>query len=167
MDRTNPQVGPRRADRSRDAFTLIELVVSRDAFTLIELVVVIIVIGVLAGLVAPRLLQNVGKAKTGAARAQVEMLGLALDNYRLDNNYYPTTDQGLQALVSEPDIAPIPRNWDGPYLKKREVPLDPWGKPYVYRSPGEVNPDSYDLFTLGRDGVEGGEGEDQDVYSWE
>jgi general secretion pathway protein G len=140
---------------------------NRKAFTLIELVVVIIVIGVLAGLVAPRLLQNVGKAKTNAAHAQIEMLGLALDNYRLDNDYYPTTDQGIDALIREPDIAPFPNNWDGPYLKKLEVPMDPWDRPYIYRSPGEMNLDSYDIYTLGRDGIEGGEGEDQDVYSWE
>ena len=104
---------------------------------------------------------------SSAAKAQIELLGLALDNYRLDNNEYPTTEQGLDALIHEPDIEPYPQNWDGPYLKKMEVPLDPWGRPYRYISPGEVNTDGYDLYTLGKDGEVGGDDENQDVYSWQ
>jgi general secretion pathway protein G len=140
---------------------------SPGGFTLIEMIVVIIILAVLASLVGPRLFRNVGKAKTSAARMQIENLGVALDNYRLDNDFYPTTDQGLEALVREPDIPPYPRHWSGPYLKKLVVPLDPWDVPYHYISPGEVNPDSYDLYTLGRDGKEGGVDEDQDIKSWE
>ncbi len=140
---------------------------SSAAFTLIEMLVVVVIVAVLAGLVGPRLFRNIGKAKTNAARAQIELLGLALDNYRLDNDQYPTTEQGIDALVREPDIEPYANDWDGPYLKKLEVPLDPWDQPYQYISPGEVNMDSYDLFTLGKDGEVGGDDEDQDVYSWE
>jgi general secretion pathway protein G len=135
---------------------------TRAGFTLIELLVVIIVLGLLAGLVGPRIVGRVSEAKTTAARTQVELLGLALDGYRLDNGVYPTTEQGLAALREKPTRDPIPPNWRGPYLRKA-VPLDPWGRPYIYRSPGERNPTGYDLLTLGRDGRPGGEGEDADV----
>lgn len=134
-------------------------------FTLIEMLVVITVIAILASLVTPMVFRNVGDAKVSAARAQVEVFGLALDAYRLDNDYYPSTAQGLEALRRSPPGAPSARNWRGPYLKKA-VPLDPYGRPYVYRSPGDSNPDSYDLLTLGRDGTLGGNGEDADVTSW-
>jgi general secretion pathway protein G len=134
-------------------------------FTLIEMLVVITVIAILASLVTPMVFRNVGDAKLSAARAQVESLGLALDAYRLDNDFYPSTAQGLEALRRPPSGQPSARNWRGPYLKKA-VPLDPYGRPYVYRSPGEANPDSYDLLTLGRDGALGGTGEDADITSW-
>ena len=139
---------------------------ARQGFTLIELLVVIVVIGMLAALVAPNVFRHVGTSKEAAARSQVEMLGAALDAYRLDNDVYPTQAQGLEALRREPLAEPRPRNWRGPYLRK-DVPQDPWGRPYVYRSPGSANPGSYDLLSLGRDGKEGGEGEDADVRSWE
>lgn len=138
----------------------------RDGFTLVEILVVIIVIAVLATLVAPNVFQHVGRAKDATARAQMEMLGAAVDAYRLDNDRYPTTEQGLAALSTRPVAGPAPRDWRGPYLKKREVPLDPWGRPYVYRSPGTANPEGYDLLTLGRDGREGGTGEDADLLGW-
>jgi general secretion pathway protein G len=134
-------------------------------FTLIEMLVVITVIAILASLVTPMVFRNVGDAKLSATRAQVEVFGLALDAYRLDNDYYPSTPQGLEALRRRPAGTPTPRNWRGPYLKK-EVPLDPYGRPYVYRSPGDANPDSYDLVSFGRDGAPGGDGEDADVTSW-
>ena len=134
-------------------------------FTLIEMLVVITVIAILASLVTPMVFRNVGDAKVSAARAQVEVFGLALDAYRLDNDYYPSTAQGLEALRRSPPGAPAARNWRGPYLKKT-VPLDPYGRPYVYRSPGDSNPDTYDLLSLGRDGAPGGSGEDADVTSW-
>jgi len=137
------------------------------AFTLIELTVVIVILAIIAGIVGPRLFKQVSKARTTAAKAQIENLRMALEHYRMDNDFFPTTEQGLEALVREPDIDPYPRNWDGPYLEKRDVPLDPWERPYVYISPGEVNPGDYDLYTLGRDGEVGGEDEDQDIYSWE
>jgi general secretion pathway protein G len=134
-------------------------------FTLIEILVVISVIAILASLVAPMVFRNVGDAKASATRAQIEILGLALDSYRLDNDYYPSTAQGLEALRSLPAGEPAARNWRGPYLKKA-VPLDPYGRAYVYRSPGEASPDAYDLLSLGRDGLPGGKGEDADATSW-
>jgi general secretion pathway protein G len=135
---------------------------STSGFTLIELLVVLAVIGVLAGLVGPMVFRNVGDAKVTAAKAQLELLGLALDQYRLDNDYYPSTAQGLEALRSVPQGEPAARNWRGPYLKKA-VPLDSWGRPYLYRSPGDENPAGYDLLSYGRDGRLGGTGEDADV----
>jgi general secretion pathway protein G len=134
-------------------------------FTLIELLVVITVIAILASIVSPMVFQHVGDAKRAAARTQVEIIGMALDAYRLDNDYYPTTGQGLRALRQPPAGDPSARNWRGPYLKK-DVPLDPYGRSYVYQSPGAVNPTTYDLATLGRDGQPGGTGEDADVTSW-
>ncbi|HEX9611945.1 MAG TPA: type II secretion system major pseudopilin GspG [Gemmatimonadales bacterium] len=135
-------------------------------FTLVEVIVVILVISVLAGLVGPMVFRNVGDARTEASRAQIALFGLALDTYRLDNGAYPTTEQGLEALWTRPTAGPPPPRWRGPYLR-RGVPLDPWGNPYSYRAPGEALPDGYDLLTLGRDGQQGGEGEDADVTSWE
>ena len=137
----------------------------RFGFTLIELLVVIIVIGLLASLVGPRILGRVSEAKTATARTQVEMLGSALDNYRLDTGSYPTTEQGLAALEVKPVHEPVPSGWRGPYLQKA-IPSDPWGKAYNYASPGEHNVAGYDLWTLGRDGQPGGEGDDADVSSW-
>jgi general secretion pathway protein G len=138
----------------------------RGGFTLIEILVVISVIAILASLVAPMVFRNVGDAKASATRAQIEILGLALDSYRLDNDYYPSTAQGLEALRTTPSGEPAARNWRGPYLKKN-VPPDPYGRPYIYRSPGETNPGAYDLVSLGRDGQPGGSGEDADATSWD
>lgn len=135
---------------------------ARAGFTLIEILVVIAVISLLAALVAPNVFRHVGTAKDAAAKSQIEMLGAALDAYRLDNGRYPTTAQGLEALWEEPTAEPRPSNWRGPYLRK-PVPPDPWGNPYVYVSPGEVHPNGYDLVTLGADGAPGGEGEDADI----
>jgi general secretion pathway protein G len=134
-------------------------------FTLIELIVVIAIIATLAAVVAPAIFQNVGDAKTGAAKSQIEMLSLALNSYRLDNDGYPTTDQGLNALRVAPVAGNIPGNWRGPYLT-RALGNDPWGHPYNYRSPGIENPTSFDLFSLGKDGKPGGTGEDADITSW-
>jgi general secretion pathway protein G len=139
--------------------------VRQSGFTLIEILVVIAVIAILASVVTPLVFRNVGDAKASAARAQIEIFGLALDSYRLDNDYYPTTAQGLSALELLPTVEPAPRNWRGPYLKKG-VPQDPWGRAYLYVSPGDINPQSYDLQTLGRDGKTGGGGEDADLTSW-
>ena len=134
----------------------------RSGFTLLELVVVIIVLGLLAGIVAPQVINRLSEAKTTTARTQIELLSVALDGYRLDNGSYPTTEQGLAALREKPTRAPLPANWRGPYLRKA-VPLDPWGRAYLYRAPGEKNPGAFDLESLGRDGKAGGEGEDADV----
>lgn len=137
----------------------------RGAFTLIELLVVIVVLGLLAGLVGPQILGRVSEAKTKTARTQIELISLALDNYRLDNGAYPTTEQGLAALRERPTREPVPRAWKGPYLRKA-LPDDPWGRPYIYRSPGEHNPSGFDLSSLGRDGQPGGVDEDADLGSW-
>lgn len=133
-------------------------------FTLIEILVVIAVLGILASLVAPMVFGHVGDAKVAAARSQIEIFGLALDAYRMDNDWYPSTAQGLEALVTLPAGDPPARRWRGPYLKKG-VPLDPWGRPYVYEGPGATHPDTYDVRTLGRDGRPGGSGEDEDLTS--
>jgi general secretion pathway protein G len=137
----------------------------RRGFTLIEVLVFIILLGLLAGLVGPQILGRVSEAKSQTARTQIEMLSVALDNYRLDNGSYPTTEQGLDALRAAPTREPIPRNWRGPYLRK-EVPLDPWNRPYVYKSPGEQNKTGFDLLSYGQDGTPAGEGEDEDILSW-
>ncbi len=134
-------------------------------FTLIEILVVITVIAILAGLVSPMVFRNVDDAKSTAARAQIESLGLALDSYRMDNDVYPSTTQGLVTLRVLPTADPIPLRWRGPYLKK-DIPSDPWGNPYHYTCPGLVNPDGYDLVSYGRDGHPGGSGIDADVTSW-
>jgi len=126
-------------------------------FTLLELLVVIVIIGLLAGYVAPRYFSQVGKSEVQVARSQIDALDKALDQYRLDTRHYPTAEQGLDALVMKPaDEA----GWSGPYLKKR-VPNDPWGRPYVYRVPGQKG--DFDLYSLGRDGKPGGTGEDADI----
>ena len=132
----------------------------KKGFTLIELLVVLIIIGLLAALVGPRIFPKLGKGKQAAAKAQIELLGQGLDQMRLDIGRYPTTQEGLNSLVTNPGID----NWDGPYLKKG-IPNDPWNRPYGYQSPGTHG--EYDLFTHGRDGSPGGEGEDKDVTSWE
>ena len=137
----------------------------RAGFTLLELLVVIAIIATLAAVVAPSLFRNVGDAKTSAAKSQLELLGVALNSYRLDNDAFPTSEQGLDALRTPPTAGDAPRRWRGPYLS-RVLPDDPWGRPYVYLSPGVSNPESYDLYTFGRDGQPGGEGEDADVTSW-
>lgn len=129
-------------------------------FTLLELLVVVAIIGLLAGYVGPKYFGQIGKAEVKAARAQIDALDKALDAYRLDLGRYPTTEQGLNALVVQPGGN---ARWAGPYLKKG-VPVDPWGKPYVYKSPGEHG--DFDLSSNGRDGAPGGSGEDADVTNW-
>jgi len=125
-------------------------------FTLIELLVVIIILGLIAGLVGPRLFGRVGQSKQAAARAQIELLGAALDQFRLDNGAYPPAGAGLHALVQNPNLS----GWSGPYLKKPAVPADPWGRAYQYKCcPGDHG--DYDIWTYGADGAPGGDGEDE------
>lgn len=137
----------------------------RAAFTLIELLVVITIIGTLAALVGPTIFRNVGDSKVSAARSQIELYSLALGSYRLDGDVFPSSEQGLAALRSAPTVGDPPRRWRGPYVSKVIVP-DPWGQPFIYLSPGRANPQSFDLYSLGRDGKPGGTGEDEDVTSW-
>jgi general secretion pathway protein G len=134
---------------------------SGRGFTLLELLVVMVIIGLLAGLVAPRYFAQVGRSQVKVARAQLDGLDKALDQFRLDVGRYPTTEEGLQALVSPPSGEP---GWAGPYLKKG-VPLDPWGRPYVYQQPGSHAGD-FDLLSYGKDGRPGGTGEDADLGNW-
>lgn len=129
-------------------------------FTLLELLVVMVIIGLLAGFVGPRFFAQIGKSETKTAKAQVDALGKALDQFRLDVGRYPSSEEGLAALNERPSGD---TRWSGPYLKKG-VPLDPWGKPYIYAAPGEHG--EYDLQSYGKDGQPGGEGDAQDVVSW-
>ena len=129
-------------------------------FTLLELLVVMVIIGLLAGYVGPRYFAQIGKSEVKTARAQIDALEKALDQYRLDTGHYPTGDQGLNALNAKPENEP---KWAGPYLKKA-VPADPWGNKYVYRAPGEHG--EFDLLSYGKDGKPGGTDEDADITNW-
>jgi general secretion pathway protein G len=132
----------------------------RRGFTLLELLVVMVIIGLLAGYVGPKYFSQIGKSEVKVARAQIDALGKALDQFRLDSGHYPTTEQGLATLVARPANE---AKWDGPYLMKG-VPSDPWGNPYLFISPGEHG--EYDLLSYGKDGKQGGEGEAGDITNW-
>ena len=132
-----------------------------SGFTLLELLVVMVIIGLLAAYVGPRFFAQIGKSEVKAARAQIDALEKALDQYRIDVGHYPSTEQGLGALMTQP---PGEKKWAGPYLKKA-VPDDPWGHPYVYRLPGQHGID-YDLMSYGKDGQPGGSGEAEDIGNW-
>lgn len=144
-----------RASNSAPRFSI------SKGFTLLELLVVVAIIGLLAGYVGPKYFGQLGKAEVKAARAQISALEKALDHYRLDTGHYPTTEQGLVVLIKKP--AGESSKWAGPYLQK-DIPLDPWGKPYAYKSPGEHG--EFDLLSYGRDGRPGGSGEDADITNW-
>ncbi|MCF8127270.1 MAG: type II secretion system major pseudopilin GspG [Deltaproteobacteria bacterium] len=135
-------------------------------FTLIELMVVIVILGILAGLIIPRIMGRPEEARRMKARVQMESMETALRLYKLDNGIYPSTEQGLQALIEAPTVGDLPRAWrKGGYLEKGQVPKDPWGYEYVYLSPGLHG--DYDLVSYGADGQPGGEDQNKDVNSWE
>jgi general secretion pathway protein G len=134
----------------------------QGGFTLIELLVVLVILGLLMSVVGPRVMKYVGGAKTDTARMQIEELSAALDMYHLEVGRYPAQNLGLQALVEQPAGE---SRWNGPYLRKSNVPTDPWGNDYVYRLPGQHG--AFDLYSLGADGQPGGEGEDAEIGSWE
>lgn len=129
-------------------------------FTLIELLLVLVILGVLAAIVVPKFAGRTEQARMTAAQTQIATFGTALDAFEVDNGYYPKGRNGLQDLVVQPNDAP---NWRGPYLKG-DVPLDPWGRPYIYECPGRHNPSSYDLMSVGPDGREGTE---DDITNWQ
>ena len=133
-------------------------------FTLIEIMVVVIILGILTAIVAPNVISRVGDAQVQAAKQDIRAIEGALNLYRLDNFNYPTTEQGLAALQARP-ADPNIRNWKGPYLQKD--PIDPWGNPYQYLSPGQRSGGEIDIYTLGRDGNPGGDGEDADIGNWD
>ncbi len=133
---------------------------AQRGFTLLELLVVMVIIGLLVGYVAPKYFAQIGKSEVKVAKDQIDALGKALDQYRLDTGHYPTTEQGLAALATKPANE---LKWDGPYLAKA-VPPDPWGRPYIYKNPGEHG--DYDLLSFGKDGQAGGTGENADLTNW-
>ena len=136
---------------------------NRKGFTLIEIMLVVIIIGILAAMVVPNMAGRGEQARVSAARADIDAnLTSALDLYELDNGQYQTTEQGLRALLEKPSAAPAPASWNGPYLKKKRIPLDPWGREYRYVSPGTHNTEEFDLFSYGQDGVEGKD----DIVNW-
>lgn len=134
---------------------------STRGFTLIELLVVLVILGLLAGLVGPSVLRHLGGAKSDTAQLQISELGSGLDLFHLEVGRYPSSNEGLDALVENP---PSVENWHGPYLKKRKVPKDPWGNDYHYVFPGEHGP--YDLYSYGADNTQGGDGDNRDIVSW-
>lgn len=136
---------------------------NKNAFTLIEIMLVVIIIGILAAMVIPNMAGRGEQARASAARADIDAnLSTALDLYELDNGQYPTSEQGLKALLEKPSSSPAPANWHGPYLKKKRIPVDPWGREYKYAAPGSNNTEEFDLSSYGPDGVEGKD----DITNW-
>lgn len=134
----------------------------QSGFTLLELLVVLGIIAMLAGIVGPQVMKHLGESKVKAAKVQIEELMATLDMYKLDLGNYPSTEQGLNALIESPNNA---KHWNGPYLRKSKIPVDPWQHEYIYTFPGKHG--KFDLYSFGADGIEGGEGEDKDVVGWE
>jgi general secretion pathway protein G len=138
----------------------------KGGFTLIEILIVVIILGILAGLVVPRIVGKPGEARQAKAKMQIEALEMSLKLFKLDNGFYPTTEQGLKALVEKPTTGRIPNNYrDDGYIEKGKIPKDPWNRDYIYVSPGTHNRD-FDLMSLGADGEIGGQEEDTDVTNW-
>ncbi len=138
---------------------------NQSGFTLIELMVVILILGILAAVVAPRIIGRADEAKVVEAKIQIKNFETALKLYKIDNGVYPSTEQGLDALIEKPAVGVIPKKWrESGYLEKKKIPADSWGNPYIYISPG-VHGD-YDIVSYGADGVRGGEGFDKDIENW-
>lgn len=141
--------------------------IKTKGFSLIELMIVVVILGLLAGLLVPRIMDRPEEARVSKARMDIRTLETALRFYRLDNGFYPTTEQGLQALVRKPETRPVPDNWrSGGYLEAASIPKDPWGNQYIYRSPGDQGRD-YEIISLGADGKEGGTGFNREIRNWE
>lgn len=136
-----------------------------DGFTLVEMIAVIMLLALVMGLVGFAAVNQISSGKQKTAKAQISLFEMALSSYRMDTGTYPSTEQGLEALRQKPAIPPVPDNWRGPYLSKA-VPLDPWKHPYLYFNPGKNSTDGYDLYSLGADAKEGGEGENEDIANW-
>ena len=152
--------GPSQAAGKEDAMRV------RDSlgFTLIEIMMVVIILGILAAMIVPNLSGRGQQARIAAAQADIDAnLATALNLYEMDNAQYPSSEQGLKALIQEPTSFPAPPHWNGPYLKRKKLPRDPWGKVYLYVSPGVHNPQDYDLSSLGPDGLESGD----DIVNWD
>jgi len=138
-----------------------------EGFTLLELMIVVVILGILATFLVPKIMQKPDEARIVKAKSDIKAIELALKMYKLDNGTYPTTEQGLKALIKKPELPPIPANWkQGGYLDATDVPKDPWGNAYIYRSPGDNGRD-YEIISLGADGKEGGNGVNADIKSWE
>lgn len=157
-----PMTMPSSLKRFVDRNRRIRRRIGSRGFTLVELLVVLAILGLIAAIAVPQTIGYLGRAKSNTAGIQIENLGAVLDLYRLDVGRYPSDSEGLEALVNAPGDVD---NWAGPYVKKGSSLLDPWSRPYQYRFPGQNG--EYDLFTLGADGQEGGDGEDRDVVSWQ
>ena len=139
-----------------------------SGFTVLEFLVILILLTLIYGIVAGNVDRQIAQGRASAAKIQIKSFKNMLQQYKLDNGTYPTTEQGLDALLNKPQTPPIPANWNGPYIDEDgKIPVDPWGKPYVYRSPGTKRPNSYDLFSLGSDGQEGGSGSAADITNWD
>jgi len=152
----NKRVGSKAAPRPGNG---------QKGFTLIELMVVIVILGILAAIIAPRIIGRTDEAKVTKAKVQIRNFETALKMYKLDNGTYPTTEQGLEALIQKPSVGTIPKNWrEGGYLEMSKVPLDPWGNKYVYLSPGSHG--DFDIISYGADGAQGGDGFNADIESW-
>ena len=140
---------------------------SRAGFTLIEIMAVVVIIGLLSGIVGVAVFAQVDKGRATAAKTQIRNLEGVLELYHMDNSRFPSTEQGLEALVNRPGGSPEPRNYpDGGYMRSETLPVDPWGEPYLYENPGQHNRRSFDVWTLGADGVPGGNGVDRDLGNW-
>lgn len=135
-------------------------------FTLLEILAVLTLLAFILTMVAPNIINNMQKGQIKATQAQVNSLKNVLKTYYLDNSTYPTTEQGLNALIEKPTVPPIPENWNGPYLEDKKLPSDPWGHMLHYAAPGTHNPESFDIYSLGKDNTEGGTGDNADIGNW-